>query len=370
MNDSWYRITNPAEIASPALLVYPDRVERNIRRAIKMVQEPQRLRPHVKTHKLDEVVRLHVSLGVVKFKCATIAEAEMTAAAGGQEVLLGYQPVGPNVQRLVNLLQRFPKTRFSTIADDADVVDALSKAMVGAAGSCLDVFLDVDCGMHRTGLPPGDAAIEVFQKIVAAKGLHAAGLHAYDGHIHDSDSEERGQRAAAAFGAVTALKGAIEAKGFVVPRIIAGGTPTFPFHAQLNQAECSPGTYVFWDFGYADSMPDLPFEIAAILLTRVVSKPGLNRLCLDLGHKAVASESAPPRVKLLDLPEAVAITHSEEHLVVETPLADNFKIGDVLYGVPRHICPTVALHSEVVVVRRGRGDERWRVRARDRALTI
>jgi D-serine deaminase-like pyridoxal phosphate-dependent protein len=310
-----------------------------------------------------------VSLGVIKFKCATIAEAEMTAAAGGQEVLLGYQPVGPNIHRLVTLQQRFPKTRFSTIADDAEVVAALSKAMV-AAGSCLDVFLDVDCGMHRTGCPPGDAAIEVYRKIITAKGLHATGFHAYDGHIHDADVEKRHQRAAAAFGAVTALKEAIEAKGFVVPRVIAGGTPTFPFHAQLNQAECSPGTYVFWDFGYADSMPDLPFEIAAILLTRVVSKPGLNRLCLDLGHKAVASESAPPRVKLLNLPEAVAITHSEEHLVVETPLADKFKIGDVLYGVPRHICPTVALHSEVLAVHQGRADDRWRVRARDRALTI
>ncbi len=369
MNDSWYHITNPAEIASPALLVYPDRVERNIRRAIEMVQNPQRLRPHVKTHKLDEVVRLHVSLGVNKFKCATIAEAEMTAAAGGQEVLLGYQPVGPNVQRLVTLLQRFPQTRFGAIADDAQVVEALSKAMAHG-GSRLDVFLDVDCGMHRTGLPPGNAAMDVYHKMTAAQGLHAAGLHAYDGHIHDTDVERRGQRAAAAFGVVTTLKEALEGKGLVVPKVIAGGTPTFPFHAELKQAECSPGTYVFWDFGYADSMPDLPFEIAAILLTRVVSKPGLNRLCLDLGHKAVASESAPPRVKLLDLPEAVAVTHSEEHLVVETPLADKFKIGDVLYGVPRHICPTVALHSEVVAVREGRAVTRWRVRARDRALTI
>ena len=134
--------------------------------------------------------------------------------------------------------------------------------------------------------------------------------------------------------------------------------------------ECSPGTCVFWDFGYADKLADMDYLIAALVLTRVVSKPGSNRLCLDLGHKAIAAENPQPRVRLLGLEDAAFVTHSEEHLVVETPRAAEFKVGDALFGIPRHICPTVALHSEAVVIRSGRAVERWKVTARERRLTI
>jgi len=107
-----------------------------------------------------------------------------------------------------------------------------------------------------------------------------------------------------------------------------------------------------------------------LLLTRLISKPGPNRLCLDLGHKAVASENPHPRVQLLEVPDAKAVSHSEEHLVIETKYADRFAVGDCLFGVPRHICPTVALYSEASVVRDGRVTERWRILARDRRLTV
>ena len=368
MNDQWYSVRNAESVSSPALLVYPDRVEENITRAVKMVGDVRRLRPHVKTHKLEELVRMHVALSITKFKCATIAEAELTAGAGGRDILLAYQPVGPNMERLVALMHRFSDVRFSAIADDAAIIDTLSERMV-AAGLRLDLFLDIDCGMHRTGIPPGRDAVSLYQRISAAEGLHAAGLHTYGGHI-TGDVNTRYQQAREEFTSVTNLKSELECKGFDVTTIIAGGTPTFPFYASMEQVECSPGTYVFWDFGYAESMPDMPFEIAATLMTRVISKPGNNRLCLDLGHKAVASESSHPRVKLFGLPNATAVTHSEEHLVIETPLAAAFKVGDLIYGVPRHICPTVALHDSVVIVRKGRAEERWKVRGRDRALTI
>jgi D-serine deaminase-like pyridoxal phosphate-dependent protein len=224
--------------------------------------------------------------------------------------------------------------------------------------------------MHRTGIPPGDTAVSVYCRMARDHNARAAGLHAYDGHIHDPDVIQREQRADDAYQGVLRLQKQLEADGMSVPTIVAGGTPTFPFHARRGDTECSPGTYVFWDFGYSDSMPDLPFEVAAVLLTRVVSKPGANRLCLDLGHKSVAAESPQPRVKLMGLPDAVAVTHSEEHLVVETSLAEKFHVGDPLYGIPRHICPTVALHGEVTVVQNGAATERWRVTARERALTI
>jgi D-threonine aldolase len=107
-----------------------------------------------------------------------------------------------------------------------------------------------------------------------------------------------------------------------------------------------------------------------VLITRVVSKPAPGRLCLDLGHKAIASEMPHPRVKLFGLEDANFSMHSEEHLVVETPRADEYKVGSVIYGIPRHICPTVALHHDVWVVRDGKAVDRWEVTARKRRITI
>ncbi|MBI3875738.1 MAG: D-TA family PLP-dependent enzyme, partial [Verrucomicrobia bacterium] len=152
--------------------------------------------------------------------------------------------------------------------------------------------------------------------------------------------------------------------------IAAGGTPTFPIHAKNPEVECSPGTCVFSDASYGSKFPDLDFLNAALVLTRVVSKPGGNRLCLDLGHKAIASENPHPRVQFPGLPEVAFLTHSEEHLVIKAQRAGEFKVGDCLYGVPWHICPTVALHSEAVVVEKGQTTQRWKVTARDRRLTI
>ena len=155
-----------------------------------------------------------------------------------------------------------------------------------------------------------------------------------------------------------------------MPRIIAGGTPTFAIHAAHPEVECSPGTAVLWDAGYSAKVPDLPFQPAAVLLTRVVSKPGGNRICLDLGHKAVASEMPPPRAIFPALPDARAIAHSEEHLVIESERAGELPIGAVLYAIPWHVCPTVALHSEAWIVKGGRAVERWPIVARARRLTV
>jgi len=151
---------------------------------------------------------------------------------------------------------------------------------------------------------------------------------------------------------------------------VAGGSPTFPCHAKHHDRELSPGTTVLWDFGYTDKFPDLPFEPAAVLLTRVVSKPGPNRLCLDLGHKGVAAENPHPRVRLVELPDATALMHSEEHLVIESPKAGDFAIGQTLHGIPRHVCPTLALYNEAWIVEAGRAVTTWPITARARRISI
>jgi D-serine deaminase-like pyridoxal phosphate-dependent protein len=157
-----------------------------------------------------------------------------------------------------------------------------------------------------------------------------------------------------------------------VPNVVAGGSPTFPVHAQQTRVDLSPGTYTLWDKGYAALCPELPFVHAAVLLCRIISKPVANRLCLDLGHKAVAAENPlENRVRFLNAPEAVAVSQNEEHLVIELPNAADFAVGDVLYGVPWHVCPTVALHQEAVAVgAAGEINGRWPIVARNRRLSF
>jgi len=369
MTQPWYTIDDVADVATPALAVYPDRVEENLRRMIARAGDVERLRPHIKTHKMPGVVRSMLELGITKFKCATIAEAEMLAQCGAADVLLAYQPVGPNARRLAQLAAKYRATRFSAIADDAGAVRALSAAMVDM-GQSVEVLLDLDVGMHRTGIAPGPAALELYRLIASLPGLVPGGLHVYDGHIRAIEVAARTDEAEAAYAAVEQLRAPLQAAGLPVPRITCGGTPTFPIHAARIERECSPGTCVFWDHGYATRYPDLDFLPAALLLTRVISRPTDNRLCLDLGYKAVSPDNPDPRVYLLDLPDAKAVGHSEEHLAIESPRAKEFAVGDVLYGVPYHICPTVALHSEAVIVRNHRTAGTWPVTARERKLTI
>jgi D-serine deaminase-like pyridoxal phosphate-dependent protein len=365
---SWYELSNVQDVPSPALLVYPDRAIENVRRMVSRVGDAARLRPHVKTHKLPEVLRMHLDLGIRAFKAATLAECEMAAAAGAPDVLLAYQPVGPNVARLLSLVTRFRRTRFSAIVDDAGAARALGAAFA-AAGEQLETLVDVDCGMHRTGIPAGPEADALYRTVAATPGLLPGGLHAYDGHLRQPDLAERTAACEAALAPVRGMRDRLAVAGLPVPRIVAGGTPSFPVHARRADVECSPGTCVFWDAGYGQGLPDLDFLHAIVLLTRVVSKPGGRRVCLDLGHKAVASENPHPRAMFLDLPDAVAVGHSEEHLVLETDRASSLAVGDALYAIPWHVCPTVALHDRAVVVRGGRAGEAWTVTARARSLS-
>ena len=371
MSTPWHIVSNIADIPSPALLVYPDRVRENIRRAIAIAGDPSRLRPHIKTHKCGAVIRMHLDLGVTKFKCATIAEAEMAATAGARDVLVAAQLIGPNLRRFAALRRKFPTTVFSTICDSPEIATALSALAKSETKNAKPIltYLDLNCGMDRTGTIPDDKAFELYRQITKLPGLTIAGLHAYDGHIHDADLAAREAQVEQFNTALTEFRQRLVQSDLPVPNTIASGTPTFALHARHQDRDCSPGTYVFWDFGY-QRFTDLDFNLAALVLTRIISKPTPNRLCLDLGHKAVAAENPQPRVQFLNLPTATPVMHSEEHLVLESGEAANWNVGDVLYGVPRHICPTVALHDFCYPVENGLAGDPWPIEARRRKITI
>jgi len=364
----WYQITNPESLDTPALVVYPDRVSANIRRAIAMVADPARLRPHVKTHKSPDVTRLLLAAGITRFKCATIAEAEMLAIEGAPDVLLAYQPIGPKVDRLAHLIKIYPHTKFSCLIDNPDAATAMARTFA-AAGLTVPVYLDINVGMDRTGIAPGDEALQLYKVATEQKGITPVGLHAYDGHIRDTDLAERTRKCDEGFAKVQALR-----KNIGEPlTIIAGGSPTFPVHAKrANDIQCSPGTFVYWDKGYGDGFPDQPFLPAALVVTRVISKRSETRLCLDLGHKSIAPENElTRRVFFLNGPELKPVGQSEEHLVVEAGPGHGYAIGDLFYGIPYHVCPTVALYDRAYTIEAGRVTGTiWKNTARDRILTV
>ena len=368
---SWFEPQNPETIFSPALLIYPHRIEDNIQRLVKIAGNPARLRPHVKTHKMPQVVKMHQKHGVTKLKCATIAEAEMVAGCGVSDILLAYQPVGPTQQRLLNLATSFPEAQFGCLLDNEKTWRELA-AIIQDTEVKLNIWLDVDNGNGRTGIPPGHAAENLVKLIIDTPQFNFAGLHVYDGQFAAYAIDDRTAKANEAFVPVHKMVKNLEAEGITIPNIVAGGSPTFPVHAHSSNVDLSPGTYVLWDAGYSKLCPELPFEVAAVLLTRVISKPGHNRLCIDLGHKAVAGENPlENRVRFLNAPEARFISQSEEHLVIELPNAADFAVGDILYGIPWHICPTVALHQEATVIDEyGKVIDQWSIVARNRKLGV
>jgi D-serine deaminase-like pyridoxal phosphate-dependent protein len=151
---------------------------------------------------------------------------------------------------------------------------------------------------------------------------------------------------------------------------VAGGTPTFPVHALRNGVEKSPGTLILWDYGSNSSYKDLDFLYAAVILTRIISKPGKDLICLDLGHKAVASEMEQPRIMIFGLDNFRIVGHNEEHMVISTPEASRFRVGEVLYGIPKHICPTVDRYDYAVEVKGQLASLQWYIEARKRKITI
>jgi D-threonine aldolase len=366
---TWFEIESIDQIDSPALIVYRNRIRKNIEKMIKMTGDPKRLMPHVKTHKIKEIVGLQLNQGIRQFKCATIAEAEMLAEAGAEKVLIAMQPVGPKLFRIVNLIRKYPDVKYSVIVDNPGVVLELAELMV-VSGIETGVFIDLNVGMNRTGIIPGEGAMELAKLCSSLEGINLEGFHAYDGHNLTIDLAERREQCLREMQPVYDLMEYIEKRLGEKLILVAGGTPTFPIHASRTDTICSPGTTVLWDFTMEERFPDLPFEYAALVITRVISKIGNNLITLDLGHKAIAAESPMPRVKFLDHPEIVPVSQNEEHLIAEVPDNSKFQYGDVMYGVPRHICPTCALYQEAVVIDDHERTEDWKIAARDRFITV
>jgi D-serine deaminase-like pyridoxal phosphate-dependent protein len=372
--ESAYAVAGADRLLTPALLVYPQLVEANAATVIRLLdKDASRWRAHVKSAKLQSVMAQLVSAGVTHLKCATTLELLVACDAGARDVLLAYAVVGPKLERVKAIARANPGVTMSALLEDVGALDAWKGGPVG-------LFVDVNPGMDRTGIPDSSAgAIVRAAAAIVRAGIRFGGLHYYDGHISPREGENPDEAAHRGYDRLLNLVAEIERTGIPVPEIVTAGTPAFPcslsyagFRRDRPVHRVSPGTIVYND---ATSLAQLPadwrLQPAVVVAATVVSHPTPGRVTCDAGHKAVSADAGVPTCVVLGRPDLEPLKPSEEHLPIAVPPgAPVPAIGDVLYLVPRHVCPTVNNFDDAVIVRDGRiaGVERVAARGRETPL--
>jgi D-serine deaminase-like pyridoxal phosphate-dependent protein len=373
-NTDDYRISEIDEVMTPALAIYPELVDANIQTTLRLAGgDPGRLRPHVKTAKLISVMRQWTARGIRNFKCSTSLELSTVCEAGAEDVLLAYPMVGAGARRIRELAEQFSAARISSLVESVDQIDAWRGSRVG-------LFIDINPGMDRTGIEQ-DAISEIIRLAhkIESSGLPFRGLHYYDGHLAKYEMAEREPLAHRGYDRLIEIVAVLEQAGLSVAEVVTAGTPAFPctmsykaFDAASFVHRASPGTVVYCD---CTSLAQLPAEYgyrpAAVVVSTIVSHPSANRVTCDAGHKTVSADAGTPTCRALGQPELLPAKPSEEHLPID--VAEGAKlpaIGEVLYLVPMHVCPTVNNFDYALIVKGGRIVAVERVTARGREIPL
>lgn len=352
-----YQLETPAALATPRLLVFRDRVQRNLARmrqyleAIAPASGYRHLCPHVKTNKSSQVTGWMRAAGITHYK-TTMRELEMTLQAGVQSVFIAYPLLPHEARTAAQCLKKSPHVDIQVQIGNRAHAEILA-TVAQAEQVSWRYFIDLDVGMHRTGIAPRQA-FELYSQIVTWPHFEFAGLHGYDGHIHHATLAERRAAAQQAMAELLAVYRGFRAAGVTVPRIIVAGSPAFRLDLEIllpavehdTLVQVSPGTWIFWDSNYEALAPG-EFEIAAVILAQVI-EAGQGRLTLNLGHKRWAADSGP--VELFSRPGLRVLSFSEEHTVLQQAGSDDIKIGDYILLSPRHVCPTVNLFADFAVI--------------------
>jgi D-serine deaminase-like pyridoxal phosphate-dependent protein len=377
--DPRYRVSDIEDVLTPALVIYPEFLASNIEATLALLSgDADRWRVHIKTAKLGYTLRMLVERGISNFKCATTLELLVACQHGAADVLQAYPSVGANARRAREIAEQFPHVRISVLAENEEQIRQWR-------GSRLGIFLDINPGMNRTGIEQSQT--EKFLRLARAigdAGLELRGLHYYDGQYGALDQLERTAAAHRGYDDLLKLVGEIERSGVVVPEVITAGTPTLPcslsyknFRGRAFIHRVSPGTVVYCD---ATSLAQLPAEYdyrpAALVLTRVVSRPRAGIVTCDAGHKAVSADAGVPTCVVVGHPELTPLSPSEEHLPLalepltqkEAPAGP--QVGETLYLLPRHVCPTVNNFDCALLVRDGQIDSVESVSARGREAPL
>jgi D-serine deaminase-like pyridoxal phosphate-dependent protein len=357
--DEKFRVHDLDNVLTPALVIYPEIVASNIACTLKLLGgHANRWRAHIKTAKLGYTLRMMIDRGVNHFKCATSLELLHACQNGAEDVLLAYPVFGANARRVIDIKKQFPRIRISVLVENHEQVSQWS-------GSGIGIFLDVNPGMNRTGmeLNSGEKLVAVIRSIADA-GLEFRGLHFYDGQYGAVEQSERTRATHAGYDLLLEAIEKLRRQGIDVIEVITAGTPTFPcslsyqgFQNASFVHRVSPGTIVYND---ATSLVQLPeafgYAAAALVLSRIVSRPHPGIVTCDAGHKSVSADAGVPTCVVEGHPELTPLAPSEEHLpiAVKDGGVRPPQIGDILYLLPRHVCPMVNNFDTALIVRKGK----------------
>lgn len=350
-----------AEVDTPALLIDRVALEGNIQRmADYFANRHCKLRPHFKSHKCTTIAKMQMKAGAIGMTCAKLGEAEVVADAGIRNILIANQIVGPlKIRRLTDLCRR---ADLMAAVDSVENVKMLSAGAV-AAGVSLGVLVEIDVGMVRCGVAPGQAGLDLARFVASCPGLRFEGLQGYEGHCVDlHDDAERTKQALLSLQRIVETRRLIERSGLQVNILSGGGTGTYTINGNYEGVdEMQAGSYAAMDWFYGVIRPE--FEQAMSVLATVISQPRPNLAILDVGRKGYGAEWGAPRIKTLPGSEAVSFT-SEEHLKITVPENAKLRIGDRVEIIPSHGCTTSNLYSEFVAYKEGSPIERWPIEGR------
>jgi D-serine deaminase-like pyridoxal phosphate-dependent protein len=366
--DQRYSVSGLDDVLTPALVMYPDIIATNIERTLELLAgDAHRWRVHIKTAKSGHTLRMLVDRGIRNFKCATTLELLVACRSGAADVLVAYPMMGANARRTQDIANQFPTVRVSALAENEEQVRQWRSSRVG-------IFLDINPGMNRTGIEPSQCdKVVALAHMIASTGSEFRGLHYYDGQYGSLAEPERTRAAHRGYHRLLEIVGEIERSGIDVPEVITSGTPTFPcslayedFRRGNFVHRVSPGTVVYCDAtSLAQLPPEYGYRPAALVLARVVSRPHAGIVTCDAGHKAVSADAGVPTCVVIGHPELTPLSPSEEHLPFA--VADGAagpQTGDVLYLLPRHICPTVNNFDQALLVRNDKVESMENVSAR------
>lgn len=357
------------EIDTPALLVDLDVVERNLERYAALARERGiKLRPHVKTHKSPYFAHWQLAKGAQGITVATLHEAEVMANAGMTDILLAYPPIGrPKLERVAALLQRID---LKISLDSLAAAEPLSQ-LAQALGKEIEIYLDVDTGLHRMGLPAGKPSAELGVAIDRLPGLKVIGVMSHCGQIGFGPTEKLPAGARHDAEALVETAELMRAAGLDIREVSPGSTTGTPYAVDVKGVtEVRPGTYIFNDVNTVvnDIVP--VSECAVSVLATVVSVHPGDRAVIDAGSKALSSDRCPKREGfglIKGRPELIIRSLSEEHGVVALQEgASPFAVGDKIQVIPNHVCVAVNLAETMVAVRNGRVVGKIPVAARGR----
>jgi D-serine deaminase-like pyridoxal phosphate-dependent protein len=362
-----YRVADSEEVITPALVVYPEVVASNIDCTLRLLGgNADRWRAHIKTAKLNFTLRLLIDRGLRNFKCSTTLELLEACRSGASDVLVAYPVMGANARRVREIAEQFPRVTVSVLVENEEQVQHWG-------GSSIGIFLDINPGMNRTGIEQGrgDKVVAVARAIEKA-GLNFRGLHYYDGQFGGTDENERTVATHAGYDRLLELVSEIKKNGMRVREVITAGTPTFPCsltYAGFLGADfthrVSPGTIVYCDATCLAQLPsDYGYAPAVLVLSRVVSHPNETVYTCDAGHKAVSADAGVPTCVVVGHSDLTPLSPSEEHLPLKVNGGTSQRVGDLVYLLPRHICPSVNNFDTALLVKNGHIQSTEKVSAR------